>query len=106
MNLYNEGQSTAFVPEVIISYSIPANTAGGSFLLESAIFWGDVSAEFLIYRDDVVVGGARTSTSAQTVQVNYESPIPFNPGEELIVTAEHSTLGLRNFRANLIGRIV
>ena len=105
MNLYNEGQSTAFVPEVIISYQTPLTASGNAFLLQSAIFWGDVSAEFLIYKNDDVVGGARTSAAAQTIQVEYISPIPFNPGDELIVTAEHSTTGLRNFKANLIGRM-
>lgn len=105
MNIFNEGQSTAFVPEIIISHTIPLTAAGNAFLLQSAIFWGDVSAEFLIYKNSEVVGGGRTSASAQTVQVEYTSPIPFNPGDELVITAEHSTTGLRTFKANLIGRI-
>ena len=105
MILYDEGQSTAFVPEVIITHQTPLTAAGSAFLLQSAIFWGDVSAEFLIYRNDDLVGGARTSASAQTVQVEYISPIPFNPGDQLTVTVEHATSGLRKFKANLIGRM-
>lgn len=100
MNIYGEGSIDAYTPGVII-VDCPARAFG----ISSFVGWGDAAGEFLIYRNDEIVGGARTSDQQRAIQVDYsKSPITYGPQDNLKVVVEHYSMGTRTMRINLIGQ--
>ncbi len=100
MNLYGERSIDAYTRSTV--YSIDAVRPFG---VTQLVGWGDAPGEFLIYRNDEVVGGGRTSDQQRIVQVDYEtSPIMFSTGDTFTLQVEHGSMGLRLMRANIIGK--
>lgn len=97
--MYGEGSTTYGVPEIILAYKVSPDQ---NFKLTSCIFWGDVAAEFLVYKNDDIVAGARTSEAQRTTQTSYiDDSIIFSAGDWLTITAEHYNTGIRDFRCNV-----
>lgn len=99
MNLYGEGTIDAYTRSTI--YTLAACRPFG---ITQLVGWGDAPGEFLIYRNDQIVGGGRTSDQQRLVQVDYStSPIAFSSEDSLSLKVEHGSMGPRLMRVNLIG---
>ncbi len=100
MNIYGESTIDAYTRSNVFTL-----TATRPFGVTKLIGWGDAPGEFLIYRNDQVVGGGRTSDAQRVVQLDYSvSPIMFSPQDTIALKVEHGSMGLRLMRANIIGK--
>jgi hypothetical protein len=88
------------VETTVLSYTVPV----ASFHVIRLVGWGTYVGEFLIRRNGSIVGGGRTSTATQTLDVSYAvAPIPAVSGDTLTVTVLQYGPGPRQFRVNLLG---
>lgn len=88
------------IETTVLSYTVPV----ASFHVTQLVGWGTYVGEFLIRNNGAIVGGGRTSTATQTLDVSYgDTPIPAVNGDVLTVTVLQYGPGPRQFRVNLMG---
>jgi len=88
------------IETTILSYTVPVS----SFHVTQMVGWGTYVGEFLIRKNGSIIGGGRTSTATQTLDISYAgAPIPAVSGDVITVTVLQYAPGLRQFRVNLMG---
>jgi hypothetical protein len=88
------------VETTVLTYTVPVT----SFHITQLVGWGTYVGEFLIRKNGTIVGGGRTSTATQTLDISYTGGfIPAVSGDTLTVTVLQYGPGPRQFRVNLLG---
>jgi hypothetical protein len=88
------------VETTVLSYTVPVT----SFHVTQLVGWGTYVGEFLIRKNGSIVGGGRTSTAEQTLNISYSGGmLPATTGDTLTVTVLQYGPGPRQFRINLFG---
>jgi hypothetical protein len=88
------------VETTLLSYTVPV----ASFHVTQLVGWGTYVGEFLIRKNGTIVGGGRTSTATQTLDISYTGGfIPAASGDTLTVTVLQYGPGPHQFRVNLLG---
>lgn len=91
---------TSGVETTILSYT---NT--GISYITQIVGWGTYVGEFLLRINGTIVGGGRTSTAEQTLNISYEAaPISTSLGDTITLTILEYGPGLHQFRCNLLGQ--
>lgn len=99
MLLYDEDRSTYGVSVAVLAFTVPPTH---NYKLQSFIGWGDASAEFEIWVDNVRMSGCRSSDQNRTVQIWWDGSHALNSGQTVTVLGTHFSQGLLSLKCNLV----
>jgi len=90
------------LPGIVLTQAVGNNEI---LRIASLTVWGDIDADFIVYRDAVAIGGCRTSPSKTTETILLPIPLPVTGPATIYIKAQHFGTASETLKANLSGTL-